>query len=227
MDLKNLFKKYAKRSKKGFTIVEMVAVVAIIAIASTATISVFIAVQQTVQDTGTITSDQFTTNQIERFIRNELQVASNVDVYDLVGGYPADSAGSYTPKENDEYMFFDPSTSRLFFMKADETDTFHGVLTIDDVEDVSIEICPIDYQKSRSGGSDAKNMQLKLIYNIKTSHYTYSGGMILGNTKTGVKGNMSDYDPDTYCASLEWKDGSPDNNLCVVFHSETAESDTD
>ena len=224
MDLKNRIKKYAGKSKKGFTVIEMLAVVAIIAIASTATISVFIAVQQTVRDTGTITSEQFTTSQIEKFIRNEFQVASNVDVLPLAGTSPSFSVlgSSYTSEENDEYLYYDSTLEKLYFMKCDSTGTFKGVLTIDDVQSVIIDICPIDYAKGQAGGETAKNMPLKMVYNIITTNYTYSGGIVLGNTKTGVTGNMSYCDPATYSVTVDWGASGTSNNYAIIFHSETA-----
>lgn len=223
MDLKNCWKKYAKNSKKGFTVIELLAVVAVLAIASTATISVFIAVHQTVRDTNTITTEQFNSTQIERFIRNEFQVASNVDIYPIGGGVPAYSALGRTPVEDDEYLYYDSTTKKLYFMKCDDSGNFKGVLTIDGVEDVVIDICPTDYDAAMAGGATAQGMNLKLVYNIKTTTYTYSGGIVLGNTITGKDDNMAYTNPSSYSDTLEWNENSADNNRCIVFHSETAE----
>ncbi len=228
MNLKGLLKKYRNNSRKGYTLVELMAVVAIVAILSGASLSIFVAVGQSTRDLGNTAAEQYSTAQAERFLRNEFQVASNVDVLDLTtsgsskvpnfaGASPYGS--TYAVQEDDEFLYF--NDGRLYFMKADESKTFKNVLTIDDVEEVTIDIYPIDYAKAEAGGASAKDLQLKMVYNIKTTEFVYSSGIILGNTKTGRGKNMAWADSTNYMANLNWKSGSSDNTSCIFFHSET------
>ena len=80
MICRSIFEKYRKPSKKGLTLVEMIVTVAIVAIASGATLSVFLMVHDVTRDASDITVQQFYTGQTERMIRNEMQVASGVDI---------------------------------------------------------------------------------------------------------------------------------------------------
>ena len=88
MNYKDFFKKYKNPSKKGFTLVEVVAVIVILAIVSGATLSVFIMVHQITRDAKTITINQYNTTQLESLIRHEFQAASNIDIMtlDLING---------------------------------------------------------------------------------------------------------------------------------------------
>ena len=81
MKLKDFFRRYKGKDKKGVTLVELIAVVAILAITSTASVSVFLAVRTSVYNTSKVTTDQFNVIQTEKYIRNEFQVASNIDIY--------------------------------------------------------------------------------------------------------------------------------------------------
>ena len=109
MNLKEYFKKYTKQSKKGFTLVEAITVVIIMSIISTASISVFLSVRDTVRDTSNITTDQHRADQIEQFLRNEFQTASKIDLVELEGQAPKD----FSPVKNDEYMLYNPENEQL------------------------------------------------------------------------------------------------------------------
>lgn len=220
MNMKDFFKKYTKQSKKGFTLVEVIAVIVILSVVSTVTISVVVAVQKTVKDTGDITTQQFSTTQVERFIRNEFQTASKIDVHDFDGDAPMDFYAS----ANDKFLYYDPEVEQLHFKTFTDASNSVFTLTIDQVKDVLIDICPVD-----TTAADKKGMPYKLIYKIKTDTYTYSGGIVLGNSISG--------DDDTYksaekifegenSATIHWSsetDGDnnyPENDpYCITFHS--------
>lgn len=243
MKFKDFFRRYKGRDKKGFTVIEMIAVVAILAITSTATISVFLAVRDTVRDTGQVTTDQFNISQIEKYIRNELQVASELDIYDRDGttNNPVVPTGR-SLKEDDEYMVYDATNKCVHFIRmVNEGGTLKPKtrLTIDSVSYVSIKITPVnykaiqDYQAAIDAGGTAtdpaKKKPLKLFYEIKGKSFTYSGGMILNNTKAGSP-DLTWYTTEPpYCPELLWgvaeegvtPDGfTPDNSTILVFHSD-------
>lgn len=238
MTIKDFFKRYKNNSKKGFTIIEVLAVVCILAIASTATISVFLAVQTTVRDTGEITTDQHSTTQVERFIRNEIQVGSNIDCYYLdTSAYVPDSAVSGELEQNYECIMYDPTTKSVIIKKITEdkstytTSDFKQLLSIQNVEKMTIHIYPIN-QGSATNVDDYEGKKLKLVYTIEATDYTYSGGMVIGNSSIdGTSGDMKYYasDPsvfgvsDIYSAELTWSADTSvanDNDVCVCFKSE-------
>lgn len=242
MKLKDFWKQYKKGSKKGFTIIEVMAVVAILAITSTATISIFLAVQDTVAQTGKITAEQYSSTQMEKYFRNQLQVASCLDVYTLsAGGLPDFEPSGYEPVKNDEFMYYKKASSTdpndknsIMFIRFDEDGgaKFHTVLMVDDVKDVSITICPIDYAKAYAGGAvDLSNMPFKFIYNIDATDYHYSGGIVLGNTRVEDGENLEYFNEVADSAgskrnlvSLKWGSmANNDNNKCILFHSAETE----
>lgn len=238
MRFKDFFKKYKGRDKKGFTVIEVLAVVVILSITSTATITVFLAVRNTVADTSNVTTEQFNVSQVEKFIRNELQVASKVDIYNksALGDF-SEYPSSGTPVKDDECMVYDPVNDCVYFNKFDGSN-WKIRLTLTSVEEVKIHITPVnykeaqDYQAAESAGTSAvnntKGTNLKLFYEINGTSFTYNGGMVLGNTKAGQDGNMtwySDASKPPYCAELVWNktDSAGTNGLCLNFHSESAE----
>ena len=236
MNLKDFFKRYKSNEKKGFTVIEVLAVVAILAITSTAVVSVFMAVHKSVKETGNITTEQFHSTQVERFIRNEFQVGSSVDVFDLdpLTFTPSFTAAGYTPVENDECMVFDQANKCVYFKKYSEaTNSYNVALTLTNIEEVHLTICPYDYAAVTGTGGSSQSidgMKLKLVYEIVATDYTYSGGIILGNTAAGERGNMENYattDP-KYTAKLIWNQDSTNltNNKCVCFHSERTAIDS-
>ena len=241
MKFKDFFRRYKGREKKGFTLVEMIAVIAVLAITSTATISIFLAVRDTVRDTSRVTTDQFNISQIEKYIRNELQVASKVDVYDRDGtsNLPVLPSGR-TWVEDDECMVYDAANKCVHFMKVvDSAGTWQPRLTIPSVSYVRIKIVPVNYKAIKdyqdiidAGGSatdPAKKKPLKVFYEIKGKSFTYSGGMILNNTKAGSP-DLTWYTTEPpYCPELIWgvdEEGvtpsgfAPSNDLILVFHSD-------
>ena len=244
MKLKDFFKRYKSADKKGFTLVEMIAVVAVLAITSTATISIFLAVRNTVVDTSQVTTDQFNTSQIENYIRNELQVATNVDIYEKAGAssFTPNYPSGYTVQDGDECMAFDPTNECVYFMKYSETEgIFKTRLRIDSVESVKISIAPLNYQAALlyqaavdAGTAPATNPverdRLKLFYEIRGLDFIYDGGMVLSNTKAGHP-DMSYWTTEPpYTENILWTNdstlGANQNNLVLAFHSEVSK-DTD
>lgn len=238
MNFKDFFKRYKGREKKGFTVVEMIAVVAILAIASTATISVFLAVRNTVVDTGDITAEQFNVSQIEKFIRNELQVASNVDIYNKAStGNLPQYPTSHTLAEGDECIVYDAANKYVYFFRVDDTGAWKERLKLTSVEKVHMVICPVnykaaqDYQAEVDAGNTAavnttEGTKLKMFYEIDAGAFTYTGGMVLNNTKAGKSGNMTWYtSTPPYCADITWDttDSEGTNNLCVCFHTDVTQ----
>ena len=225
MNKKDFLKKYLKQSKKGFTMVEMIAAIVIMSIISTATVSIFLSVQTTVRDTSKLTTEQYTTTQMEKFIRNEFQTASKIDVHDFVGGLP----DGVTLGANDEYLYYDPATKQLTFMICDaETNNLRNRFIIDSVSDVSIDICPVSYSEA-----DPTGMPYKLVYSVETPSYTYSGGIVLGNSKVGESETFESAamifaESGGKVAHIHWhKNDDPDfededdltNELCITFHA--------
>lgn len=224
MNMKEFFKKYTKQSKKGFTMVEVIAVIIILSIISTATVSVFLSVQTTVRDTSKLTTQQYTTTQMEKFMRNELQTASSIDVREIIGGLP----DGVEYKENDEYLYYDPNTMQLIFSVCDSIGNYKNKLIIDQVEDVTIDICPINFSST-----DTSNMPFKLIYKVKTTSYTYSGGIVLGNSyvddaDTFASASHLFADLGGNIAKVHWhkneSDGTPGsddytNDYSITFHA--------
>jgi len=186
MNLKEYFKKYTKQSKKGFTLVEAITVVIIMSIISTASISVFLSVRDTVRDTSNITTDQHRADQIEQFLRNEFQTASKIDLVELEGQAPKD----FSPVKNDEYMLYNPENEQLIFKQYIEKTTPAGKVLdwkekfiISDVKEVKISLCPINYDSASAG-----SIPYKMIYKLKTKNYVYSGGIVMGNSYLGDEG---------------------------------------
>lgn len=234
MNMKEYFKKYTKQSKKGFTLVELIAVIVILSVISTATISVFVAIQSTVRDTGDITTQQFSSTQLERFIRNEFQTASKIDVHDYAApsGSTQKLPQNFSAKKNDEYVCYDPDAKQLKFVRYIDEPSAGGVvpsniLVIDNVEDVVFDICPLD-----TTAASTKGMSYKLIYKVKTDSYTYNGGIVLGNshdgdadtfesaktlfTKTGADGK----EVSANAATIHWcTDTDENDDYCITFHS--------
>jgi len=229
MNLKDFFRKYKSNEKKGFTVIEVLAVVVILSITSTAIVSVFMAVHKSVRETGTITSEQYHITQVERFIRNEFQVGSKVEVYDIdpTSFTPDLSLTGRTVLQDDECMVFNQSKKCIYFKKYDEvSSTYKLALTVTNVEKVNITICPYDYNAAISG-ADLDNMPLKLVYEIIATDYSYSGGMILGNTNVGEGQDMTEYASATpqYTAKIVWNQDATNvmNSKCIFFHSEKTE----
>ena len=226
MNMKEYFKKYTKQSKKGFTLVELIAVVVIMSIISTATVSIFLSVQTTVRDTGKLTTDQYSTTQMEKFIRNEFQTASNVDVYYWIAagssgeGVPADD---FEPDTDDELLYYNNKSKQLVFKIYSDSSSSSNRLIIDQVEDVTIDICPLDYD---ADDSETDNMPYKLVYKVKTANYTYSGGIVLGNShvsdsKAFESGYML-FGGNT--ASIHWS-AEETPVYCIGFHSLSTQKD--
>lgn len=219
MNMKEYFKKYTKQSKKGFTMVELIAVVVILSIISTATVSIFLAVQTTVRDTSKLTTDQYSTTQMEKFIRNEFQTASNLDIhYWLAAGSSGEGSPSdFDADKDDELLYYNHQRKQLVFKLYSDASTASNKLILDEVEDVTIDICPLDHDAE---DSETDNMPYKLIYKIKTKNYTYSGGIVLGNSRVS--------DSDTFesasalfggsSASIHWEAGTAPA-YCITFHS--------
>ena len=245
MKFKDFFKKYKAADKKGFTLVEMIAVVAILAIMSGATISVFIAVRQSVVNTSKVTTDQFSISQVENYIRDELQVATNIDIYEknASGNAPAYPA-SYVVQDGDECFYFDSSEKCVYFMKYSEAESkFKSKLRIDSVKSVTIEIVPVDYQAALdyqaaqvAGTAPAtvpyRKQPLKMFYTIEGDAFTYTGGFVLSNTKA-LAPDMSWHTTEPPCCEkLVWSVDpdtgsiSSDSKYVVAFHSEVSK-DTD
>lgn len=212
MNYKDLFRKYKKPSKKGFSLVELIATVAVIAITSGATISVFLMVQKVSNDASEITANQYNVSQMERIIRNELQVAADVDV-DLLATFGTGGVHEADIEKNDEYMMYDPVRSEVVFLRADDAGTFKTQFSIEDVNEVKLSIAPLN-----DVVADKSNQPFKFFYTITTSHYDYSGGFVLSNTNIGNDDSM------TYAGvktkTINWKVGSPDNDYVLYFHRE-------
>lgn len=215
MRFKDYYKKYAKGSKKGLTIVELMAVIAILAITSGATLSVFLMVHQVTRDASEVTQNQYNTTQVERFIRNELQVASDVDMVKLADYI---NTGYHVPdvEEGYEYMAFDQAASRIIFARGDDSHNFHSIYTLSDVNEVTLSVVPID-------SADPDGKPYKLFYKITTSHYEYSGGIVLGNT---VYGGLSDHSMESAGTrnTLHWVKGSTDNDFVLYFYREESQA---
>lgn len=210
MRIKDFFKRRAK-SKKGFTIVEMIATVCIIAIVSAATVEVIFAVQSTVRSSGDITVNQYKTTQVERFMRNEFQVATAVT---LAGAIP--SSGD----ENDEIMFYNATGKCVEFWKVPEGGTvYEQYLVIDSVDSVTLSIYPM---------SSDSNAPYKMVYNIDAGDFKYDGGIVLSNTSvsdTNDDTKCFDGYPDTEIKNLNWGFDAAGNALFgngtyIKFHSE-------
>lgn len=214
MNLKDFFKKYKQQSKKGFTLIELIAVVCILAITSTAIVSVFLMVRNTVSDTGEITADQYTSGQMEKFIRNEFQVASKVDVYDVDTGFVPSSP--FSAVKNDEWMVYDASVKSVYFKKTiDDAGTIRTLLTIDNVENVHIQIYPLD-----STVADPTGSKLKMVYTIESESFTYSGGIVIGNTSVNEDGNLDNWGTNQVDLTWDASNSAGQNDYLIAFHSE-------
>lgn len=239
MNYKDFFKKYKNPSKKGFTLVEVVAVIVILAIVSGATLSVFIMVHQITRDAKTITINQYNTTQLESLIRHEFQAASNIDIMtlDLING-------TYKSKvlEDDEFIIYDPTLKQVSFIRADKyksfkdaTGAYHTIFTISDVKKMTISVSPMNNQSSTAG------QPYKLFYKIETSKYQYSGGLVLNNTSESKDDSMvncrSIPELNTTSPSLVWYKPDPnpdgtevvnkDNTYVVYFHRNKAKDEVD
>ncbi|MDE7390754.1 MAG: prepilin-type N-terminal cleavage/methylation domain-containing protein [Lachnospiraceae bacterium] len=217
-----MFKKYfsKKNSKKGFTLVEVIAAVAVLSIISGATISIFLAVQKSVSHTSEITVDQYNTTQVERFIRNEFQVASGVTI---------DTTVPVSGDKDDMICYYDAGQKRVCFSRVMvDGGNYEDYLTIDSVESVQIKFNKLDI----STNPDAGSKPYRMTYVIDTLDYQYSGGIVLGNTcpDDGASfDNMAGGLPDTG-ATINWGDdnssGTPvpysTNSTVIKFHSEVA-----
>lgn len=208
MSIKEYFKKQ-KNSKKGFTMVEMVASICVLAIVSTVTVQALFVVRDTFRHTSEITANQYSTTQIEKFIRNELQVGSHIDV---------DSIPSTAYETNgvllDEIMYYDESEEKLYFKKSEGNgQPYNDYLVLDSVNSVKFTVKPLKAEE------DSK---LKFEYVIDTEDYQYSGGIVMGNTAFKIGGG--DDFPRGMGASdeviVEWTESSPDNSKALIFHSE-------
>ena len=220
MNIKSFFKKYSKPSKKGMTLVELIAVITILAITSTATLSVYLMVQSVTNDASKITVDQYNTSSTERLIKNEVQVASNIDIA-TVSNFELKDDGIV---ENDEYIAFNQEKGTMSFMRADEDGNFQKVFSISGVDKVEFSIVPVD-----NSALDTTGQHYKLFYQIKTFHYDYSGGFILNNTTVGEDDSMklANMDVDIDPVKVEWvMNGGDeyDNDKAICFHRETIKS---
>ena len=244
MKLKDFFRRYKGKDKKGVTLVELIAVVAILAITSTASVSVFLAVRTSVYNTSKVTTDQFNVIQTEKYIRNEFQVASKIDIYprDGTSNLPAFPDASHTTKKGDECMVFDATNERVyFFIVKTDGGSYEHRLTIDSVDTVNIKIAPVnykaakDYQDAVDAGSPpatnpVKKTKLKMFYEIKGETFTYSGGMLLNNSCAGAP-DLAWYTTEPpYCPELLWTSDPDvavnDNDYILTFHSDYSK-DTD
>lgn len=203
MSVKDYFKK-RKNSKKGFTLVEMVVSVCVLAIVSTVTVQVLFSVQDVFRHTSNITVNQYTTTQLEKFIRNELQIASTVE---LVSGTP--STALY---ENDEIFYYKEDEKKLYFKKATaDGGAYEDYLVLDSVNSVEFTIKPL---------KDETDVALKFEYTIDTEDYQYSGGIVMGNTKYGTDFMASCVSLGSDGVTVTWEESSPDNSKVLTFHSE-------
>ena len=213
MDYKKLLRKYTKQSKRGLSLVELVATIAILAISSGAVFSVYLMVQQITRDASEITINQYNITQMERLIRNELQVASNIDV-DLLTNYQRYGTHFDDIVENDEYMMYDSVRREVVFMRADSSGTFNRVFTVSDVSDVSLSVTPLN-----DIAANKNEMPYKLFYKITTQHYVYSGGFMLNNTSIGSDDSMKSVGSTS--RTLEWSEvPTTDNNFVLFYHRE-------
>ena len=213
MNFKQLLRKKS-RSKKGFTIVEVVATVAILAITSGAVLSVYVMVQKVTKDASTITVDQYNTTQMEWLVRNELHVASKVD-FDLASSFNPSGVHFDEIEEGDEYMMFDSVRKEVVFKRADSSSSFNDVFSVSDVNEVTLSVAPLNDITPEKDGQN-----YKLFYTISTSHYDYSGGFVLSNTAVG-DGESMVYAGDT-TKTINWGDQMPnDNDTVFYFHRES------
>ncbi len=231
MNMNDILKKYRKPSKKGFSLVELIVVVCIVSIVSAATLSVFLMVQDVTRDASKMTIEQYNTTQMERLIRNELQVASNIDItnkttFKKVGGiFPS---GAKVEKD-DEYMIYDEALGKITFMRADENLDFKAVFSITDIKEVSFTIAPL----SDSLAEASQKVPYKIFYTITTSKYDYNGGMMLSNTVVkGSGGGAATQDKSWSYATtlfgntqktLKWTKDSADNSYVICFHRNVTE----
>lgn len=222
MGFSHFIKKYAKPSKKGFSLVELIAVIAILAITSTAVLSVYLMVGKVTQDASDITIEQFNVGQTEKFIRHELAAASNINVITLEN-YQAER--DIVP--DDEYIMFDISdddgalvtetSGTIRFIKYDEDGNEQSLYNISDVQRVEFSIVPVNEQEVTSGDN------YKFFYNITTSHYTYSGGFVLSNTEIGSTEDESMNIGDEFIGGAQnivWEAGGDYNDHVIFFHKE-------
>lgn len=226
MICRSIFEKYRKPSKKGLTLVEMIVTVAIVAIASGATLSVFLMVHDVTRDASDITVQQFYTGQTERMIRNEMQVASGVDIKladQLKNGNPlADQA-----KVGDAYIAYLPDQKKVTFYRCETDGSYTELFAVDNVTESRISIAPMNDLVSDKSGQN-----YKLFYEITTARYSYSGGFVLSNTE--VLNNrvpcFSTAGSPASAHTLLWRsagndnNGSPDygNAYALTFHREQA-----
>lgn len=213
MNLRDFFKKYKTQSKKGFTLVEMIATICVISITSTAILSVFLMVRDTIESTGDITSNQHSSGQVERFIRNEFQVASGVDAYVADSSF---NPTGCTLAKDDEWMVYDSGAKCVYFKKVvDDAGTIQTLLTIDNVWSVHVEIKPLNQTIDPAAAVGTK---VKMIYTIETEskEYTYSGGIVLGNS------SYNRTDLTTGDIDLIWDEANSAgvNDILIKFHSE-------
>ena len=214
MNYKKLLQKYTKRSKRGLSLVELVATIAVLAITSGAVFSVYLMVQKVTWDASEITKNQYNVSQMERIIRNELQVASNIDI-DLLASYQQYGAHYDSIQENDEYMMYDTVRREVVFYRADSSSSFNKVFSIGDVSDVTVSIAPLNDMAANKEG-----MPYKLFYKISTRHYDYSGGFVLNNTMIGMDDSMKSAPSQTM--TIRWGDTpGGDNDFVLFFHRET------
>lgn len=202
MSLKKYFLK-RKHSKKGFTMVEMIASICVLAIISTISVQVIFAVQNTVRHTGEITANQYSTTQIEKFIRNEFQIATGLDIT------TSKPATSPTKTKDDEIFYYDSANNKVCFQKIkSDGGSYEDYLVLEDVNSVAITIVPL---------KNEADSPLKLTYAIDTKDYKYEGGIVMGNTKfhTDIPSLPSSG------TNFEWEKNSLTNDYCITFHSES------
>ena len=193
------------------------------AIVSGATLTVFLMVQDVSRDASELTVTQYNTTTMETFLRNEFQTASKIDVAAFTD-FREGGLFASTVNVNDEFMMFDSNRHTVSFARADKNKQWQTLLTIDDVKQASITISPLNCEST-----DRKGQPYKAFYNITTTHYVYSGGIVLGNCIVGdgsMKMAMSEITPYT----LNWGEEpmfdaegvqvTPDNDLIIYFHRE-------
>lgn len=191
-------------SKKGFTLVELMTVVAILAITSGAMLTVFIMVHSVARDASEVTVNQYQTTQMERYIRNELQTANSIDFLGLSEVMDED----YGAEPGDEFLMYDSTRKSVVFMRADDDGIFQALLTIDDVSEATINISPLN-------AAEPSGNPYKLFYKITTSHYDYTGGMLLGNT-CGDKAKDHSMTV-TPSMGVHWGIGSDDDQIVLAY----------
>ncbi|MDD6488617.1 MAG: type II secretion system protein [Clostridia bacterium] len=167
------------KSRKGFTLIELVVTVAILSIVCGMGAGIFSMVLRNYGTASSAEQQQEKATQIENYIITAARKANDIKFLDA-------GAGDVIPSENGDYLFCAGGSTDVQYYNYDDTATSpkSSTVTIPGVQKLTIKL---RRQKLDPSDTTSEKRFMYLEYRIEMSdNYTVNGSVVLNNLKSGT-----------------------------------------